>query len=75
VEIGSTFIARRWQRTHVNTDAKRLMLRHAFDSWQCLRVELLTDVTRVSHERRAGARLQTARFVAQCPLSTVLDFP
>jgi len=43
VEIGSTWIAPAWQRTHVNTEAKYLMLRHAFEVWQCLRVELKTD--------------------------------
>jgi len=43
VEIGSTWIAPPWQRTAVNTEAKYLMLRHAFESWNCLRVELKTD--------------------------------
>lgn len=43
VEIGSTWIAPAWQRTAVNTEAKYLMLRHAFEVWQCLRVELKTD--------------------------------
>jgi RimJ/RimL family protein N-acetyltransferase len=44
VEIGSTWIAPAWQRTGVNTEAKYLMLRHAFEVWQCMRVELKTDV-------------------------------
>ncbi len=43
VEIGSTWIARAWQRTAVNTEAKYLMLRHAFELWKCMRVELKTD--------------------------------
>lgn len=43
VEIGSTWIAPRWQRTAVNTEAKYLMLRHAFETWRCIRVELKTD--------------------------------
>src|SRR6202034_1108438 len=43
VEIGSTWIAPPWQRTAVNTEAKYLMLRHAFEVWQCMRVELKTD--------------------------------
>jgi RimJ/RimL family protein N-acetyltransferase len=43
VEIGSTWIAPAWQRTAVNTEAKFLMLRHAFEVWQCFRVELKTD--------------------------------
>lgn len=43
VEIGSTWIAPGWQRTAVNTGAKYLMLRHAFEVWGCFRVELKTD--------------------------------
>ena len=43
VEIGSTWIAPEWQRTGVNTDAKFVMLRHAFEVWKCMRVELKTD--------------------------------
>jgi RimJ/RimL family protein N-acetyltransferase len=42
-EIGSTWIAPAWQRTAVNTEAKYLMLRHAFEVWQCFRAELKTD--------------------------------
>jgi len=44
VEIGSTFLAASCQRTHVNSEAKLLMLAHAFDAWGVNRVELLTDV-------------------------------
>ncbi len=44
VEIGWTWIGRPWQRTPVNTEAKYLMLRHAFETWGCVRVELKTDV-------------------------------
>jgi RimJ/RimL family protein N-acetyltransferase len=43
VEIGSTWIVPAWQRTAVNTEAKYLMLRHAFEIWKCIRVELKTD--------------------------------
>jgi N-acetyltransferase len=43
VEIGATWIGRPWQRTVVNTEAKYLMLRHAFESLGCIRVELKTD--------------------------------
>jgi RimJ/RimL family protein N-acetyltransferase len=42
-EIGSTWIAPPWQRTAINTEAKYLMLRHAFEVWGCIRVELKTD--------------------------------
>lgn len=43
VEIGSTWIAPAWQRSALNTEAKYLMIRHAFEDWGCLRVELKTD--------------------------------
>ncbi len=43
IEIGWTWIARPWQRTRVNTEAKFLMLRHAFETLGCVRVELKTD--------------------------------
>jgi len=43
VEIGSTWIIPAWQRSAVNTEAKYLMLRHAFEEWKCIRVELKTD--------------------------------
>ena len=43
VEIGWTWIAPEFQRTAVNTEAKLLMLRHAFEELQCIRVELKTD--------------------------------
>jgi N-acetyltransferase len=43
VEIGWTWVARQWQRTAINTEAKYLLLRHAFESLGCKRVELKTD--------------------------------
>jgi RimJ/RimL family protein N-acetyltransferase len=43
VEIGWTWVAREWQRTAMNTEAKYLLLKHAFESLGCLRVELKTD--------------------------------
>jgi RimJ/RimL family protein N-acetyltransferase len=43
VEIGATWIARPWQRTAINTEAKYLMLRYAFETLGCIRVELKTD--------------------------------
>lgn len=42
-EIGWTWVARDWQRTRVNSEAKLLMLTHAFETWKCIRVELKTD--------------------------------
>ena len=56
VEIGSTWVAPRWQRTVINTEAKYLMLRHAFETWKCLRVELKTD-SQNQRSRQAILRL------------------
>lgn len=56
VEIGSTWLAPRFQRTAVNTEAKYLMLRHAFETWNCLRVELKTDALN-QKSRSAIARI------------------
>lgn len=41
-EIGWTWVARPWQRSFVNTEAKYLMLRHAFEVWGLRRVEFKT---------------------------------
>src|SRR5256885_13812877 len=43
VEIGWTWVACQWQRTAMNTEAKYLLLRHAFETPGCMRVELKTD--------------------------------
>lgn len=56
VEIGATWIGRAWQRTAVNTEAKYLMLCHAFEVLGCFRVELKTDVLN-ERSRRAIMRL------------------
>ena len=42
-EIGWTWINPQWQSTYVNSEAKLLMLRHAFETWHCNRVEFKTD--------------------------------
>ena len=44
VAIGYTWLAKSAQRTPINTEAKLLLLTHAFETWKCMRVELITDV-------------------------------
>lgn len=44
VEIGGTWLAKSWQRSAINTEAKFLLLRHAFEAWGCIRVQFVTDV-------------------------------
>lgn len=56
LEIGFTFIAESRQRSPVNTEAKYLMLCHAFEHWECNRVELITDVLNTK-SRKAIARI------------------
>ena len=56
LEIGSTWYARRVQQTRLNTEAKLLLLAHAFDHLDCLAVEFRTHV--LNHQsRRAIERL------------------
>src|SRR5882724_660508 len=43
VEIGWTWVARGWQRSAMNIEAKYLLLRHAFETLGCIRVELKTE--------------------------------
>jgi len=54
LEIGWTWVARAWQRTPINTEAKYLLLRHAFETLGCMRVELKTD----SLNERSRAAIQ-----------------
>jgi RimJ/RimL family protein N-acetyltransferase len=56
VEIGSTWYARRAQRTPLNTECKRLLLAHAFDTLQCIAVEFRTHRLN-TQSRRAIERL------------------
>lgn len=56
--IGYTWYARRWQKSHLNTACKRLLLRHAFEALQCVAVEFHTDHRNLDSQRaieRLGA--------------------
>jgi RimJ/RimL family protein N-acetyltransferase len=55
-EIGWTWVARSRHRTPINTEAKYLMLSHAFETWECLRVALKTDSIN-ERSRRAILRI------------------
>lgn len=56
VEIGWTWISPPWQRTAVNTEAKLLMMTHAFETVGCARVELKTNALNLQ-SRNAMRRL------------------
>ena len=58
LEIGWTWLAADWQKTSANTEAKLLMLSHAFDDLGCVRVEFKTDALNqasLAGLRRLGA--------------------
>jgi len=44
LEIGGTWYGVEFQRTAVNTECKHLLLRHAFETLGCIRVQLKTDL-------------------------------
>jgi RimJ/RimL family protein N-acetyltransferase len=56
LEIGATWLHPRHQRTGANTEAKLLLLRHAFDALGCERVEFKTDAENKA-SRAALARI------------------
>lgn len=60
VEIGSTWYRRSVQRTPLNTEAKRLLLTHAFETLDCIAVEFRTHFMNTQSRRgieRLGAKL------------------
>jgi RimJ/RimL family protein N-acetyltransferase len=57
--IGYTWYAKRWQKSHLNTACKRLLLQHAFEVVGCVAVEFHTDLRNLDSQRaieRLGAR-------------------
>lgn len=60
VEIGGTWYAVLYQRTAVNTECKYLLLRHAFETWHCIRVQFKTDL-RNERSQRALERIGAIR--------------
>ena len=56
LEIGGTWYGLQYQRTAVNTECKYLLLRHAFETLGCLRVQIKTD-QRNQRSQRAIERL------------------
>jgi len=60
LEIGWTWLGRAWWRTGANVEAKLLMLEHAFDGLDCMRVEFKTDAR--NERSRAALAALPARF-------------
>lgn len=61
VEIGWTWLGTAFQRSARNTEAKLLMLRHAFETWGCRRVEFKTS----SANRKSRAAMARLGFVEE----------
>ncbi|MFF5785625.1 GNAT family N-acetyltransferase [Streptomyces sp. NPDC012693] len=59
-EIGNTWIARDARGTGINTEAKYLMLRHAFETWGVRRITMRADA------RNTGSRIAIERLGASC---------
>ncbi|GLQ47323.1 N-acetyltransferase [Dyella lipolytica] len=58
IAIGYTWYAKRWQKSHLNTACKRLLLGYAFEALQCVAVEFHTDGRNLDSQRaieRLGA--------------------
>lgn len=65
-EIGSTWYSASAQRTAVNTETKLLLLTHAFEVWNALRVTLKTDARNTASRaaiERIGGRFEGVRRV------------
>jgi RimJ/RimL family protein N-acetyltransferase len=77
VEIGSTWVAKRVQRTALNTQCKRLLLAHAFEALDCIAVEFRTHRLNVQSRRaieRLGAQLDgVLRAHLRLPNGTLRD--
>lgn len=57
--IGYTWYAKRWQKSHLNTACKRLLLEHAFEQLDCVAVAFHTDEENHDSQRaieRLGAQ-------------------
>jgi len=59
-EIGYTWLAKSAQRSEVNTEAKLLLLTHAFETWRCIRVAFVTDA--MNQQSRAALVRIGAKF-------------
>ncbi len=58
LEIGGTWYTPEFQRTGVNTECKYLLLKHAFEALECIRVQLKADILNLRSQRsieRLGA--------------------
>jgi RimJ/RimL family protein N-acetyltransferase len=60
LEVGGTWYGVEFQRTAVNTEAKYLLLRHAFEDLKCVRIQIKTDL-RNERSQKAIERIGAVR--------------
>ncbi len=61
LEIGGTWIGKAWQKTFINTEAKKLMLGYTFEKLKCHRVEFRVDAQNFNSQKavlRIGAKFE-----------------
>ena len=75
LEIGWTWLGQEWQRTHINTDVKLLLLGHAFERLGCLRVEFKTDERNLRSQRALERIGATREGVLRKHMIVQKDFP
>ncbi|MEW5941429.1 MAG: GNAT family protein [Chloroflexota bacterium] len=77
LEIGGTWYGPEFQRTAVNTESKYLLLRHAFETLGCIRVQLKTDSrnvrSQIAIERLGAAKEGVLRNHIILPDGTIRD--
>ena len=84
-EIGSTYYGKQYQRTHVNTTCKYLLLKYCFEQMGTIRVQFKTDELNVSSQRaieRIGGvkegilrneRIRSNGFVRNAVVYSIID--
>jgi N-acetyltransferase len=68
VEIGFTWLGVPWQGKGLNAEIKQLMLRHAFEAWNCVRVEFRAD----SENAQSRRALEKIGAIEECTLRRVV---
>jgi len=61
LEIGGTWYGEEFQRTAVNTECKYLLMQHAFETLNCIRVQLKTDSRNEPHKKQSNASVPSRK--------------
>lgn len=75
LEVGWTWLGQEWQRTQINTETKLLLLTHAFERMNCLRVEFKTDERNLRSQRALERIGATREGVLRKHMIVQNDFP